>query len=326
MTCTRCGQAIGLPGGQGWCQRPEGRICEGCARAESIAENWLRGVQQGHDKIAQDLDEKIRAISDKDYDVRVDVSKIHDAKEAQREMNAMMSALAEHVGLSPMAPGVLRTQPSWWERAWFRLSMKWWAFIQRWKYRPHGTAGAQTPPMVEEQRVKEYSAAVTPAPWTEDITKHNANVSKDYAEEVERRKAAMLAGEYHPRFYLDFDGAPTNGPLAPGILRDPEAVSWALEMSMRPGARVDVTNDYEKRFRLLTPLEIADIKYETMARKAVDSAANLIPIVPRAIVGSREDILKACGGDEALADQVEQKAREFLGVRDLDAPLPTGKR
>jgi hypothetical protein len=46
---------------------------------------------------------------------------------------------------------------------------------------------------------------------------------------------------------------------------------------------------------------------------------------PRDLIGSRASIVEACRGSEAMADQVEQSAREMFGVTDLDAPLPEMK-
>jgi hypothetical protein len=150
-----------------------------------------------------------------------------------------------------------------------------------------------------------YSQATAPAEWTEDIAKHNQEVRDEYRAEVQRRQDAYLAGEYLPRFFF-----PRTDPVS--LRQVTTDVNWDLEMTLLPGRRVDVTK--ETGVPIQPPLSEAD--YETASQigrlgREV-TAAETDPV--RKYLGSREDVLAACGGDAGETDKVEAKARALFGV------------
>lgn len=163
-----------------------------------------------------------------------------------------------------------------------------------------------------------YSQATAPLPATADISKHNAEVQREYDAEVERRKLAYEAGEYKPRFYMD----------AWNVFYDRfvPVVNWDLEMTLRPGARVDVTKDIGVPIQ--PPLSL---QQETEARiagnlgrevalleKGVDRPVRTL----RELTGTREEMLKACNGNVELCDELETMLRETFKVKSLDDPIP----
>lgn len=226
----------------------------------------------------------------------------------------------------PVSPTVAAYQKrSWWQRLKARMAGS---------MHPVGTIAAPMGQHYEQTEAEQfyaehgYSRATTPAPWSADIAAHNAAVDKEYREEIERRQAAMRAGEYTPRFILVpsaeapplvwahytavIDGA------TPALVDD---IDWDMELSLMPGRRTTVTHDPG------VPVQTMDPHTLTVGRE-IGQMARLVQVeetkanTPRALIGSRATILASVGGIEALADQVEANARAFFGVEDLDAPLP----
>lgn len=290
---------------------------------------------------------------------------------------------------TPLTPVEAYRKRSWWQRLKQRMAGS---------MHPVGTLAAPMGQHLEEtadqkwQRAHGFSAARAPLPWGEDITKHNVAVDQEYQEEIAARKAALLAGQYTPRFlkssayqdekvlndtapigtyrvlrdghfvrdtsehYDAFQDEYTHGPwvlygtvtthavaesargleMAPVDRPDglsviyaygldvlkPEEVDWDLELSVSPGRRTNVTTDPGVPHQpMLTQQEYDEVK-ALSAMLATVRAAEIEAKTPRAIIGSRQTILDACGGDEQVADQVEASARKHFGVADLDALFP----
>ena len=197
----------------------------------------------------------------------------------------------------------------WWSLAQWkeRLRQKWSGSVQ--PTIPAPTAQHYQMTAAERwRRDHGYSQATTPAPWTEDIQKHNQTVAAEYHAEIVRRKKAFELGEYLPRFFMDSD-------VNPGVY---DEVNWDLEMSLLPGRRVDVT----KAVGVPMQPPLSEAEYEqgreigNLARAV--AATETDPITR--YVGTREEVLRACNGDEARADSVFAKARELFGE-----PDPTGQ-
>lgn len=226
-------------------------------------------------------------------------------------------------------------------------------FLERFRgsIQPTGTMSAPTAQHEQktvEQKFREehgYSMAGEADAWSEDISQHNAEVQAEYDAEVERRKAAMLAGTYQPRYATSdyMHRMELRGDERPPLT--PDDIDWHLEMATRPGARADVTTEpgvqmqpdanattyaqaEEVRHMRQT---VASLENQNASRKLADEAKDVIggmvPTNIRLLIGTRAKILAAVGGNERLADQVEDKARDTFGTDDLDAPYcgPTEK-
>lgn len=218
--------------------------------------------------------------------------------------------------------------------------MKWLERLKlRWALRGSTTSPMSTGALPgTEQRAEEtaaqkfkrehgFSEATTPMPWSEDISKHNAAIDKEYREEVERRRFAYLCGEYKPQFVDTSDMTPDriedlrNG-ATPGI----DEINWHLEMTLSPGRRVNVTADIGVPVQpVLSDIEHFEARMAgSLGREVAAIERGKAPAfkTARDFIGSRESILAAVGDNEAVADQVEANARKMFGVEDLDAPLP----
>ncbi len=217
-------------------------------------------------------------------------------------------------------------------KIWERLKLRW------------ALRGSTTSPMSTgalpgtEQRAEEtsaqkfkrehgYSEATTPMPWGEDISKHNAEVDKEYREEVKRRRFAYLCGEYRPQFIDTSDMTPERiEDLRHGAIPGVDEINWHLEMTARPGARVDVTEDVGVPVQpVLSDIEHFEARMAgSLGREVAAIERGKAPgfKTARDFIGSRASILAAVGGNDAMADQVEANARQMFGVEDLDAPLP----
>lgn len=220
-------------------------------------------------------------------------------------------------------------QRSWWQRMKARMSGS---------MHPVGTIAApmgQHYEMTAEQKYKAehgFSAATTPAPWSDDIRAHNKEIDREYAEEIEYRKKAFLEGKYQPRFIQvpGFEASTEAWAHYEAVVqkREPilaDDINWDLEMSMDHSRRVDITNDDSIKQPSLTVTEAFEARLAgNMGREVANLERGGSPVAqsPRDVIGSRARILAECGGSEELADQVEQKAREFFEVEDLDAPMP----
>lgn len=208
---------------------------------------------------------------------------------------------------------------------------KWLTAIRLGSLRIDHTEGTMAIPTVQHEELSDeekfrrehgYSKARVPLPWSEDIARHNAEVDAEYNAEIERRKVAMRAGEYKPRWVLyDLDVLPDP--------RNPDHVDWHLEMSMDPGRRVNVTKDAGVPMQpMVSDDEMASrraVKRLDLGLKKWDEASGtLVPKTVREIIGSRHSILEACHWNEQMADQVEATACETFGVASVDEPLPSG--
>lgn len=208
---------------------------------------------------------------------------------------------------------------------------KWLTAIRLGSIRIDHTEGTMAIPTVqnedlsdEEQFRREhgYSKARVPLPWSEDISKHNAEVDAEYNAEIGRRKVLMLAGEYKPRWVLyglDVLPDPTN----------PDHVDWHLEMSMDPGRRVNVTKDVGVPMQpMVSDDEMAQRRAVGRLRRGLSvldpTNPAKVPATVRALIGSRYKVLEECHWNETLADQVEAAACKTFGVASVDAPLPSG--
>lgn len=215
--------------------------------------------------------------------------------------------------------------------------------LNRWRFGRMSVTGTSALPIPTEQqavltdedkfkRDHGFSAATTPAPWTEDIARHNAQADRDYAAAVQELKDGYLAGTYRPRFLMFEDLADERvGAIMAGDKPTVDEVNWHLEMTLQRGARENVTK-IQPLWPVLTDADAADAREAGNLARVVAGlerqqglhtldtrmqAARLSPI--RQAIGTREQILQQCGGNTALADAVERKAREEFGVEDLDA-------
>lgn len=170
------------------------------------------------------------------------------------------------------------------------------------------------------KRERGFSEATDPLPWSEDISQHNKAVAEEYNAEIALRKLAYAEGRYQPRMFCEV-WHPEMGEYVP-------EVNWDLEMTLMPGRRVDVTKSPGVPMQpALTVSELTEARIAgNLAREvtALEQGTKQDPKTPREFIGSRQTILANVGGDEAIADQVEESARKAFGVEDLDAPLAGG--
>jgi hypothetical protein len=205
---------------------------------------------------------------------------------------------------------------------------RFWRLRMRWAFRRSnsvvGTASLPANELHEDDTQEEafrrshgYARARVPMPQTDEQQAHNRALDEEYAAEIAHRKNLLQAGEYKARFYTT-----VFQPTAEELL-NPDCVNWDMELTMEPGRRRDVTKETGIPLQpVITPDQVAE-------RRAVDQMiagldrmqAGEQVITVRDLVGSRQHILDACHGNEAMADQVEQKARDTFGVTDLDLPL-----
>ncbi len=231
-----------------------------------------------------------------------------------------------------------------------------WAWLERLRFKWGGLPGAgmtlngfgvpveQHRQMTEAERFQAergFGMATAPDEWTEDIAKHNAALQAEYAEEVERRKAAYRDGTYRPRFYLTVENEDGTFNVLP-------EVNWDLEMALLPGRRTDVTHERLENLPLYAPKAVREQMAVDAMKRVVSTAEqrddilklghigdirdvhrdqNGHIIIParrtvRDLIGSREAILLAVNGNALMADQIEEHARTMFGVVDLDEPLP----
>ncbi len=141
--------------------------------------------------------------------------------------------------------------------------------------------------------------------------------------------AALLCcfADEQDRFFLAYD------PSDIGTALSPENVNWDLELTMEPGRRLDVTTSTGVPQNAPAPSaqEIADDLEARRLRVAIDRIEDMdvrLVLGPTVadMVGNRETIIEACGGNEAEADKVIAKALEMFGAKSLDdaAKMPQG--
>lgn len=151
---------------------------------------------------------------------------------------------------------------------WLRL--RWWIYSSLLRYRwlsRRSTTDLFTPAGQHQQQTEAekwkaehgFSPGGETAPWDDDMRAHNAKVTAEYQAELDKRQFEYrILGTYTPRYGRM---VPTRmGPILlvaarvstpSGWLDDWHElsqmgdtifeVSWDLEMTLRPGARVDVT-------------------------------------------------------------------------------------
>lgn len=197
-----------------------------------------------------------------------------------------------------------------------------------------------------------YSAAFSPDEWSEDIARHNAEVEKEYQQEVETRRAAYMAGTYKPRFLMTgsfvYDAVLAGVALAEFTPAEiVGCIDWDLELSADPGRRINVTKDTGKP--LIPVLSDSDVSLQKQIDRYAGAMAKMahlqaggpslyqsardsnhkIVVPPRRtvrdLIGSRESILLAVGNNREMADQVERHALNMFGVKSLDEPVPMEK-
>lgn len=219
-----------------------------------------------------------------------------------------------------------------------------------------GTSGTMAMPVGQHEQLSEaeafrrehgYSAGFEPELATPEIAAHNAAINAEYNEEIDRRCKAMQAGDYRPRFLnpqltsnqrlhlLTIEGRGERHAMEQALLdarlttiagnpslANYEEVNWHLELTMEPGRRVDVTTGTGQPFlQPVTPEAIAQAnEIRTLKAKVTEREALGREMTARDLIGSRESVLAACGGNEALADQVEANAMRTFGVTSLDEP------
>jgi len=202
-----------------------------------------------------------------------------------------------------------------------------WAWLERLRLRFGGAitpSGTLAVPMAQHYEASErdkwkaehgYSAAFDPMPWSEDIAKHNAEVTREYDEEVARRMAAYDAGEYQPKVMVLKSGQLTAARLE-AIMQNherPRAVEldWHMDMTAAPGRRRDVTHEQPAP---LPPAEVLAAARE--AGRLVHQIAleeyrqnrqrEDRPAILDRLIGTRDQVLASCDGDADKADQVEE--------------------
>jgi hypothetical protein len=219
-----------------------------------------------------------------------------------------------------------------------------------------GTSGTMAMPVGQHEQLSEaeafrrehgYSAGFEPERATPEVAAHNAAVEAEYQNEILKRYEEMKAGTYRPRFLnpdLTDDQRLTllyvNDNVkrfameqamldarAQAIAHDPtlaafQEVNWHMELTLEPGRRVDVTKGTGQPFlQPVTPEALAQAnEIRTLKAKVTEREALGREMTARDLIGSRESVLAACGGNEALADQVEANAMRTFGVTSLDEP------
>lgn len=195
----------------------------------------------------------------------------------------------------------------------------------------------------EEEKFREkrgFGMAVEPMPWSDDIARRNKEVEEEYRAEIEARKAATLAGTYKPRFVVpvltDDQRAQVNAmadedaayqllhqfhrlrfdAIVAGAPIDVETeVNWDMEMTIDPGARANVTKDDSVKQAALTEVEESQYReigklHRAIALEEIEQGIARQDLT--GIIGSDEEILAQCGGNEQLAAQVKAKGLELL--------------
>lgn len=143
-----------------------------------------------------------------------------------------------------------------------KLRLWWWLargylYGARWRWRNRASDLLSWPVGQHQQQTEAekwkaehgFSPAGETAPWDDDLRAHNAKVNEAYRVELERRQFEYrILGTYTPRY-----GRIVPSRMGPPIMvGDREVdwgllggvsfeVSWEMEMSLRPGARADVT-------------------------------------------------------------------------------------
>jgi hypothetical protein len=203
----------------------------------------------------------------------------------------------------------------------------------RWRFRQtlpaEGTAALPTPTVQHEDGARDYAHAIAPLPQTDEQQAHNAAIEAEYQAEIDLRRGLMRRGLYKARFYNmappahDLPGGGTTGDW----LNDPDRVNWDLELTLDAGRRLNLTTDPGTVPQpLVTREEVAERQATTRVIERLDrvEAGRLAAVTARDLIGTRAQILAACYGNAAMADLVEAKARDVLGVEDLDAPVGDG--
>lgn len=164
-----------------------------------------------------------------------------------------------------------------------------------------------------------FSMATSPLEASPEIAAHNAAISREYEAEIDRRKALHAAGEYTPRYYVPVI---SEGPEGTVIYEITTEVDWDLEMTMLPGRRTDVTKDTLQALPLAKAEDVDKAREVNRLRTGIaDIEGGRVHVTKqtgRDVVGSRETILEACGGNASMADQVEANALKMLGLASLD--------
>lgn len=207
--------------------------------------------------------------------------------------------------------------------------MTWWT---RLKLRLRGsiaTEGTATLPAPTGQHYEEterekwarehgFSAAFDPMPFSEDIAQHNAAVDREYAEEVERRKEGYTAGTYRPTVLVLTSDVPPERvqQIVMGQRPTADEINWHLDMSADPGRRTNVTTLERPapppREVLEAAREAGRLAAEVRLEEHRQGITAERPAILNRVVGSREDVLKRVGGNEAMADAVETYVLETM--------------
>ncbi len=141
---------------------------------------------------------------------------------------------------------------------------------------------------IEQQSMnRAYSPALPAAEWTEDITRHNAQIAADYDAELARRTALLERGEYVPRF-----GSPEND-LAFEMRTVNVTGQAVLQPSLTPAAHREART-------------VAGLREEVAAIER--SQPRTVPARP-----SRQEVLDACGGDPVRAAQLQARVDDLFG-------------
>jgi hypothetical protein len=158
------------------------------------------------------------------------------------------------------------------------------------------------PPIVEEQRAQRtYSPAQPSAPWTQDITARNAQIAKDYDDEMARRTALFEKGEYTPRF----------GKINRETGEFEHDIAYDVEFEM---ARANVTG-LQPLQPELTPQEFKDARTVSGLTSEIQSieASQRDKTVVMPTRPTRQEVLDATGGDEARAAMLQKRVDELFG-------------
>lgn len=175
-----------------------------------------------------------------------------------------------------------------------------------------------------------FSAATSPMADTAETAAHNRAIDEEYQAEIDHRKELFDKGEYLPRFITVREGHEMPPELlgnAPAIIAWMQAhpmacdINWHLELTLEPGRRADVTKDIGKPVLPMPTAEdlaqVDELNRQRRKVEAIEAERALAPFrsdertrddVVYGLGLSPDDILAACGGDAALAAQVQEKA------------------
>lgn len=157
--------------------------------------------------------------------------------------------------------------------------------------------------IVEQQRVTRAPAAAMPAAaWTDDITRHNAEIAVEYAAEIARRILLFEKGEYTPRFgKIDKE----TGQFVPDIGYD---VQFEMKRDNVTGLAPALPALSTLEFKQAATVSDLTSEIQVIERGQQDRTVTM-PARP-----SKREVLDRVGGDESKAAQVEQRLDELFGA------------